>query len=106
MSTKITKRHINDMRMNYKCTIWFCKILVVILIGVGVFIACNAVEHQDWLKLVLDAFFVPIAIGLMKLHDSETKSYVDFTSKVNDAQVIANDQSTMAKLIRLSKIGK
>jgi len=94
------------MRMNYKRTIWFCQIVIVILIGVGLFIAYIAVGHQDWLKLVYDAFIVPIAIGLMKLHNWETKNYVDFTSKVNDAQVIANDQSTMAKLIRLSRIGK
>lgn len=105
MSTKIIKRHINSMRTDYRCTIWFCKIAVIILIGVGLFIAYIAIERQDWLKLVYEVFIVPITICLMKLHSWETRNYVDFTSKVNDAQLIANNQSTMAKLIRLSKIG-
>lgn len=76
------------------------------LIGGGLFIACIAIERQDWLKLVYEGFIVPVTIGLMKLHSWETKNYVDFTSKVNDAQLIGNSQSVWAKLIRLAKIGR
>lgn len=78
----------------------------MILIGGGLFIAYIAVERQDWLKLLYEGFVVPITIGLMKLHSWETRNYVDFTSKVNDTQLIANDQSSTARLIRLSKIGR
>jgi len=92
------------VRTDYRCTIWFCKIAAALLIGAGVYIAYTAIEHQDWLKLVLGVLIVPSAIGFMKLHSWETKNYVDFTSKVNDAQRVANNQSTWAKLIRLLKI--
>ncbi len=103
MSVEIAEGYISKTHRDYRLWIWCCRCIILILILVGLTCFCKAVRGE-WPYFIADGIIVPLLWVVIRGHSAETSNYNEFLSRVNDTQVIANNQTLMAENIRLEEM--